>query len=85
MTPWIAATATLAAYALACAVKPFGKCRRCKGKGHRKTAVRKRPRPCRRCKSSGLRRRWGRSLYVWAKKTYRPLVDQKRARAGSAA
>ncbi|MEU4776888.1 hypothetical protein [Micromonospora sp. NPDC023633] len=84
MTPWIAAT--IAAYALLCAVSPFGKCRRCKGKGHRKTVVRKRPRPCRRCKTTGLRRRYGRSLYVWTKKTYRPLLDEKRrARAGSAA
>ncbi|MGC5018987.1 hypothetical protein [Micromonospora sp. DT47] len=84
MTLTLAATAMLAAYALLCAVKPFGKCRRCAGKGHRTTAVRKRPRPCRRCKASGLRRRWGRSLYVWAKKTYKPMVDQKR-RARAAA
>lgn len=83
MTPWILATATAAWYVLLCAISGFGKCRRCKGKGHRKTAVRKRLRPCRRCKSSGLRRRYGRSLYVWAKKTYKPLYAPKRARSAA--
>jgi hypothetical protein len=84
VTPWIAATTVLAGYALLCAVSPFGKCSVCKGKKFRKTLIRKRQRPCRRCKTTGLRRRWGRSLYAWAKTTYRPLAAPKR-RAGSAA
>ena len=84
MTPLIAATVVVAAYALLCWISPFGKCWKCKGKGHRMTAIRKRPRPCRRCKHSGLRRRLGRSLYVWAKATYKPLGQPKR-RVGSAA
>ncbi|HEY9413904.1 MAG TPA: hypothetical protein VIQ30_04030 [Pseudonocardia sp.] len=85
MTPWIIATGALAGYALWCAVSPFGKCLRCKGKRYRKTLIRKRQRPCRHCKMTGLRRRWGRSLYAWAKKTYKPLLDEKRRAAARSA
>ena len=50
-------------YAMLCAASPFGRCRRCAGKGYVGTALRSRGRSCRRCDSTGIRIRLGRHLY----------------------
>ncbi|MEU8525195.1 hypothetical protein AB0C77_06270 [Streptomyces sp. NPDC048629] len=59
--------ATLAGYALLCAVSPFGDCRKCRGIGYKLTTDRKgrpkRDKPCRRCKGHGKRLRVGRRLH----------------------
>ncbi|WP_336318796.1 hypothetical protein [Streptomyces lavendofoliae] len=52
--------ATLAGYALLCAVKPFGLCRKCQGTGIRE--VRKGIMTCRRCHGQRYRLRVGRRL-----------------------
>lgn len=67
--------ATLAGYALLCAMQPFGACRKCRGFGVRTLTDRKgRPKPgktCRRCKGHGKRIRVGVRLLNHSRTTYR--------------
>ncbi len=62
---WLAMAAALIAwlggYAVLCAVKPFGLCRRCKGAGE--TARFGKPRTCPRCHGRRLRLRLGRRAH----------------------
>jgi hypothetical protein len=53
----------LAGYVAACAIWPYTKCGRCKGKGRHPSPTGKAWRTCRRCKGSGARIRRGR--HVW--------------------
>jgi hypothetical protein len=63
VTPLVLVTAAAAGiYALACWVKPFGRCSRCQG-GIHQTFITRRYRPCRLCRGSGLRLRIGRRVY----------------------
>lgn len=48
-------------YAAVCAVKPFGTCRRCDGRGRRGLGLRSRL--CRHCDGTGIRIRFGRHLF----------------------
>ena len=64
MTPLILVTfAAVVFYTLACWVKPFGRCSRCKGAGIHQTFLTHRYRPCRLCRGAGLRLRIGRRVY----------------------
>lgn len=63
------AITVLGGYALACALAPFKRCRRCHGTG-RHLARRGRNRfgrvrPCRRCRGTGRRLRAGRRVWNW--------------------
>lgn len=74
MTPVLTATtiilAVIAVYVLVCWIRPFGKCRFCKGKATRNTLIRRRIRPCRWCKASGQRLRHGRRIFNYFRKVY---------------
>ncbi|MFC7245156.1 hypothetical protein ACFQO7_21990 [Catellatospora aurea] len=67
MTPEVIVTATLTTatgvYALACWVRPFGRCRACSGTGVRRTVLLRTVTTCRRCKGARLRLRIGRRIY----------------------
>lgn len=63
-------TALVFGYALLCAVRPFGVCRRCKGAGKRTTWFGG-TRSCRRCKGGGLRLRVGRRIHLRASALHR--------------
>ena len=80
MSPSVSAASLLAVfllviavgYALACAVVPWGRCRKCRGTGHRLTRSRWLGRAwCRRCNGTGLRVRVGRRLWTWINREYR--------------
>jgi hypothetical protein len=85
VTPTDLATLTVPAatgyYALLCWIKPFGRCRACKATGMRPTLIARRLRPCRRCKGAGLRRRTGRTLYVYAVRIHRDATTAKATRS----
>ncbi|HEY3718412.1 MAG TPA: hypothetical protein VGL39_28140 [Jatrophihabitantaceae bacterium] len=49
-------------YAMACAVTPFARCRRCDGNGKYRKPTGRAWHPCKRCKGSGHRLRWGRHI-----------------------
>ncbi len=76
MTPALALASALTlitlGYAVACAVAPFGRCRKCAGYG-RKTGRNGRltRTTCRRCDGNGLRVRVGRRGYEWIAREYR--------------
>ncbi|MFB6675587.1 hypothetical protein ACFCWG_24815 [Streptomyces sp. NPDC056390] len=57
-------------YSALCALKPFGRCRRCQGEGER-TTRRGRLKPCRRCHETGLRLRVGRRIHNRASALHR--------------
>ncbi|GIH27937.1 hypothetical protein Aph01nite_62470 [Acrocarpospora phusangensis] len=61
----LAAIVWLLGYATACALFPFGKCRRCNGEGRhpRRFALTKSSTWCRRCDTTGLRLRVGRRIW----------------------
>ena len=80
MSPSVVAAGLLAAflvviavgYALACAVAPWGRCRKCRGTGHRLSrSGRPRRAWCRRCEGTGLRVRFGRRLWTLINREYR--------------
>lgn len=59
-------------YAVACAVAPWSRCRKCHGTGRRTTRSRRIARAwCRRCDGTGLRVRVGRRLWTWINREYR--------------
>jgi hypothetical protein len=53
----------LALYAVACAVWPYTRCRRCHGTGRIPSPSGRAHRLCRKCKSSGRRLRFGRWIH----------------------
>jgi len=67
----IAALASLTAlgyaayYSLACAIFPFGNCRRCHGTGKRRSPSGRHFRECRRCEGTGRRVRIGRRVFTY--------------------
>ncbi|MEV4134410.1 hypothetical protein AB0J72_19845 [Dactylosporangium sp. NPDC049742] len=64
MTPVMLVTfAAVSFYAIACWVRPFGRCSRCKGAGIHQTFITHRYQPCRSCRGAGLRLRIGRRVY----------------------
>ncbi|MEU6826920.1 hypothetical protein ABZ921_40475 [Streptomyces atriruber] len=63
-----AAVIWLGGYAVLCAVKPFGTCRRCKGTGE--TARFGKPRACPRCRGDRLRLRLGRRAHNGWRRTH---------------
>ncbi|MEV8377832.1 hypothetical protein AB0P21_34155 [Kribbella sp. NPDC056861] len=63
-------TGVAAFYLLACAVWPFGKCRRCKGVGKFKSPFGNAFRHCGRCDGSGLRVRFGRKVISYYRRTH---------------
>ena len=67
MTPELIVTLTLVAamliYVLLCWIRPFGRCRTCKGTGVRHTFLLRRVTGCRACRGNGLRLRIGRRVY----------------------
>jgi DnaJ-class molecular chaperone len=73
----IASLATLtlltvtAGYAVACAVTPWGRCRKCHGTGRRITRPGRVTRAwCRRCDGTGRRVRVGRRIWTWIHHEY---------------
>ncbi|GAA1005471.1 hypothetical protein Aple_051070 [Acrocarpospora pleiomorpha] len=60
-----AAVVWLLGYAIACALAPFGKCRRCQGEGKHaaRLSLTARRTWCRRCDATGLRLRVGRRIW----------------------
>jgi DnaJ-class molecular chaperone len=59
-------------YGLACAVAPWGHCRKCHGIGRKTTRRGKVTRSwCRRCDGTGLRVRVGRRVWTWISREYR--------------
>lgn len=58
-------------YFVACYVRPFGRCHRCKGKCRIPYRIGRGSRYCRRCDGTGLRLRWGRHLLNYARRLYR--------------
>jgi len=68
----LALAVVTAGYAVACAVAPWGRCRKCHGTG-RKTAGRGRVTRawCRRCDGVGRRVRAGRRVWTWINREYR--------------
>lgn len=58
----------LGCYAVVCAVKPFGPCRRCHGSGE--TTRFGKPRTCPRCRGKRLRLRLGRRAHNAWRRTY---------------
>ena len=80
MTPSIHAASVTAAlllivtlcYAAACAVAPWGRCRKCRGIGRRVTGSGRLTRAwCRRCNGTGRRVRVGRRIWSWINREYR--------------
>lgn len=71
-----AALATLAIlgytayYLAACALFPFGNCRRCHGTGKRRTPLGRGLHLCRRCDGTGRRVRLGRRIYDYLRNEY---------------
>ncbi|WP_419996362.1 hypothetical protein [Streptomyces boninensis] len=80
-------------YAAVCTVSPFGRCRKCRGWGHklktgRFTGRLKRGKDCRRCKATGYRIRTGRHLYNLAARLHhanRAVTDDRARTAVNAA
>ncbi|MER7152169.1 hypothetical protein [Streptomyces lydicus] len=74
--------ATLAGYALLCAIRPFAVCRTCSGTGLRE--ARKGIKLCRRCRGTRYRLRTGRRLHNHARRLHtdgthtRPNTDKER-------
>lgn len=64
-----------AVYVGGCALRPFGRCRRCGGFGTRtgKSLILRRPvaKGCRWCDSTGRRLRWGRHVWNYFGRLYR--------------
>lgn len=59
-------------YALACAVAPWGRCRKCRGIGRRLNRHGRATRTwCRRCHGTGYRVRVGRRIWNWIGREYR--------------
>jgi hypothetical protein len=59
-------------YVLACAVAPWGRCRKCRGIGRKTTRTGKLTRAwCRRCNGTGRRVRVGRRIWTWINHEYR--------------
>ncbi|MFI6995840.1 hypothetical protein [Nonomuraea wenchangensis] len=52
-------------YAAKCYVSPFGRCRKCQGKG--RFPQRQGIRYCRRCDATGLRLRLGRHVWIYVR------------------
>lgn len=52
-------------YVVACAIWPYGACRKCKGGGRFMSPSGRAWRLCRRCKGSGARVRFGRRVWSW--------------------
>jgi hypothetical protein len=68
----LALVVVTAGYAVACAVVPWGRCRKCHGIGRKTTRSGKVTRAwCRRCNGTGLRVRVGRRLWTWINREYR--------------
>jgi hypothetical protein len=63
----IATTISALCYASACYIRPFGGCRKCKGKGRIPNRIGRGTRYCRRCDATGLRLRLGRHLWNYAR------------------
>lgn len=59
----VGAVMAVAGYAIACAVWPFARCKKCGGSGTRKSPSGRAFRFCRRCKSTGRRLRTGRRIF----------------------
>ena len=58
-------------YIVACAVAPWGHCRKCHGTGRGFRAGRLERGWCRRCDGTGRRVRVGRRLWTWLNREYR--------------
>jgi hypothetical protein len=59
-------------YAVLCAVAPFGRCRRCRGRGRIHSPLTRRlPKLCHRCDATGRRVRLGRRLFEHVRAEYR--------------
>jgi DnaJ-class molecular chaperone len=68
----LALAVVTAGYALACAVAPWGRCRKCHGTGRRTLRSGRVTRAwCRRCNGTGRRVRIGRRLWTWINREYR--------------
>jgi hypothetical protein len=63
----ITATIITSCYASACYLSPFGRCRKCKGKGRSPHRIGRGTRYCRRCDATGLRLRLGRHLWNYVR------------------
>ncbi len=61
----LAALGYAAYYLIACAIFPFGHCRRCRGDGKRRSPSRRTFRLCRRCEGTGRRVRIGRRVWTY--------------------
>jgi Zn finger protein HypA/HybF involved in hydrogenase expression len=64
--------AALGGYAVLCAVKPFGPCRRCRGAGEIERF--RKARPCPRCRGKRLRLRVGRRAHNAWRRTHQAGV-----------
>ncbi len=72
ITATVLIAATLAGYALSCAVRPFRDCWLCGGQAHHRSKRNpKLSRPCRWCKATGKRLRLGRRLWNRARRVQR--------------
>lgn len=58
-------------YVTACAVRPFGSCRRCGGAGRRRSRLGRAWRYCHHCKGSGARLRIGRRAWNYVRRLHR--------------
>lgn len=58
-------------YIAACAVWPFGACRRCGGAGRRRSPSGRAFRYCHRCHGTGARLRTGRRIWNYLRRAYR--------------
>ncbi|MGW4638031.1 hypothetical protein ACWEN6_05870 [Sphaerisporangium sp. NPDC004334] len=58
-------------YAAACYVKPFARCRRCKGKRRKPNRIGRGWHDCRHCNGTGLRLRIGRHAWNYARRLHR--------------
>lgn len=58
-------------YLFVCYVRPFGRCRKCKGERRIRNRIGRGSRYCRRCNGTGLRLRWGRHLLNYARRLHR--------------
>jgi len=66
----LAVTGYAAFYLAACAIFPFGNCRRCHGTGQRRSPTGRSFRLCRRCEATGRRVRIGRRVYDYFRNEY---------------
>lgn len=70
--PALALATVTAGYAVACAVAPWGRCRKCHGIGRKITRRGRVTRAwCRRCAGTGRRVRIGRRVWTWITREYR--------------